>query len=124
MRKHLKKVSMVMVPVFMMGMLFACNAKQVNTAKNIIQQADFYVDMANALVQVAATQFADKPDVQKALQATVAALGVVRAAMSAASVGLDKDYSKLKAAVIGLVIEVFALSKAIKDARASSTTSP
>jgi len=126
MRKHLKKVSLVVLPMFMLGMLFACNPSQVSTAKNVMLQAEFYVDMAEALVQVAASQYTNKPKVQTALRATVVALGVVKKTMKAAASGLDKDQAALKSAVVALVIEVFALAKAIKDASAanSGTASP
>ena len=123
MRKHLKKVSLVALPIFMVGMLFSCTPGQVNTANNIMQQADFYVSMAEALVQVAALQYTDKPKVQAALRATVVSLGVVKKAMKVVSSGLDKDQDALKAAVVLLVIEVFALAKAIKDAQVANAAS-
>lgn len=120
MRKHLKKVSLLFLPVFACGMMLSCTPEQVASAKNAMVQADFYVDMAEALVKVATTQYVSKPEVQKALIATSQALSTVKAAMKAVNAGLDNDGSKLKAAVVALVVEVFALAKAIQDARAAA----
>jgi hypothetical protein len=122
MRNYVKYVAMVVLPVFMLGVT-GCNQSQINSAKNVLHQAEFYVDMAEALVRVANAQFADKPKVQTALTATVAALGVVKKAMKTAESGLSKDYESLKAAVVTLVVEVFALAKAIKEAEAANKAS-
>ena len=123
MRRHLKKISLMAMPLFFVGTMFACTPGQVNTANNVMQQADFYVGMAEALVQVAALQYEANPPVQTALRATLVSLGVVKKAMVAAQAGLSKDQAALKAAVVMLVIEVFALAKAIKDAQATNASS-
>jgi hypothetical protein len=123
MRKYLKNISVLVLPIFMFGMLVSCTEARVNTAKNVMTQADFYMDMAEALVKVATTQFPNNQKVTAALKATAQALSVVKNAMSVAKNGLDKDNTALKATVVALIVEVFVLFNAIKEAK-NARTSP
>ena len=118
MRKYLKGIAAVMLPLFACGYIVSCTPTQLNTAKNVVAHAEFYVDLAEALVKVAAT-FVDKEDVKAALEATVQALATVKKLAAVAKSGLDKDEEALKAAVIELAIEVFVLAQAIKKAQSA-----
>lgn len=120
MRKHLRKISIITLAAFMLGSTISCDPKQVSTAKDVLQQATFYVDLANALIKVAQAQYINNQDVYSALKATEAALYVVKSAMSVADSGLDKDLEALKLAIVELAIQVFVLAKAIKEAKDSN----
>lgn len=122
MRKFTKRISIIMLPVFVCAALVSCTPSQVSTAKATIAQAGFYVDMAEALIRVASTQFANNPLVAASLGATAQALATVRKAMDVAVSGLDKDQAALRAALVSLAIEVFSLAKAIRDAQAAAKT--
>lgn len=125
MRKYLRGIAAFIMPVFLCGMIVSCTPSQVNTAKNVMTQASFYVDMAEALIRVASTQFPDKPKVKAALEATAQSLVTAKKAMDVAKSGLDKDQAALKSAVMALIVEVFALAKAIKEAEsAKKSTAP
>jgi len=119
MRKHLKKMSVVLLPLFLFGSLTACTPTQVSTAQNVMHQAEFYVDMADALVKVAIAKYSDNPKVRTALVATSASLQTVKRAMQVAGSGLAQDQEALRAAVVSLVVEVFNLAQAIKEAQSA-----
>ena len=119
MRQFKRAIAAFILPFFMVGMMSmtACDPDQVNTAKNVITQANFYIDIAEGLIKVASNEFASKPKVKTAMDATAQALVTVKAALVAAQKGLDKDNVALKAAIITLAVEVFALTKAINEAK-------
>jgi len=120
MRKYIGRISILMLPLFVCASLVSCTPSQVSTAKATMVQAGFYVDMAEALIRVASSQFASNPLVAASLGATAQALATVRKAMDVAVSGLDKDQAALRAALVSLAIEVFSLAKAIRDAQAAA----
>lgn len=105
------------IPVFFLGVLFSCQPNQVNTAKNVMQQSEFYIQLAEQLITVASTQFSTNVKVKTALTATKQALAVVRSALATASSGLDKDMQALQSAIVSLAVEVFGLVNAINEAK-------
>lgn len=117
-------ISCFLVPVFLLANFTACEPTEVQTAKNVMQQASFYVQLAEQLITVAEANYKSNAKVKKALEATRQSLTVVRSALAAASSGLDKDMAALSKAVVALTIEVFALVEAIQEAKAASAATP
>jgi len=119
--KHM--VALFLLPTFVFASLVSCGPAKVNTAKNVMQQASFYTQLAQQLITVAESNFQNNAKVQSALVATKQALSVVVAALKAVGSGLDKDMTELSKAVVALTLEVFALVNAIQQAKSSSHTS-
>lgn len=123
MRKFMSKIALVLIPVFMLGSSFGCQPEKVDTAKRVMDQASFYIDLAGALITVAETKYSDNPKVGKALTATKISLETLNKSLIAIKAGISEDYEALKAAVVELAVQVFVLIEAIDEAKSASSSS-
>jgi len=119
-----KLVSLLMVPVFVVGMSASCTPQKVETAKAVFAKVAFYVSLAQSLIKVAETNYQSNEKVATALAATRTSLQTVETLLASLEAGLEKDEGKLSTALVALVSDVFALMSAIKAAKEASKATP
>ena len=119
MTKMKKVVAVGLAVVFTTTCMLGCRVNQtkLNTAKNYTSKAVFYLTVAETLMDAAVAQFPTNQKVVAAVDATAKAVDVVRTTLELVTSGLSKDESLLATKTAELVVAIFALVRAVKDAK-------
>lgn len=108
----------VLSSVVAVAMLFsACSAQQLETTKVVYSKVAFYVGLAKSIIQVAEARYSDNDKVSTALAATRNSLSTVESLLASIMAGVEKDESKMDAAMKSLIVDVFNLIEAIREAK-------
>lgn len=122
--KRLRSKSYFVLPFVLFSFIFmgtyGCTPKQVDTAKSVFSKVSFYSNLARSLIVVAEAHYKDNPKVATALSAAKASLKSLETIMNVINAGLDYDESELTQKLAQLVVDVFELIQAIKDAKAAT----